>query len=63
MTNLGVEVKAKHCRKCTWCAEYDDWAVIANTHTPVYFCTKKAPIEPDAKCPYFCEPYNEEEED
>ena len=71
MTDLGLKTESKHCRKCCWCAEYDDYDVIANTHTPVYSCTfgkgidGKAPTKPtlDEKCPYFNKPYKEEGEE
>lgn len=63
---------ARHCRKCQWCAKYDDYDVMANTHTPVYHCqfpgdtfrrgkTDEATL--DNQCPYFDEPYREETDD
>jgi hypothetical protein len=70
MYNIGLKTEAKKCRKCGWCAEYDDYDVIANTHTPVYYCTvkdfysKRKPEmvpNPDGECLCYIERGKEDE--
>ena len=72
MTITGVKTENKHCHKCRWCAKYDDYDVLANTHTPVYYCIvgdfyskTKPDMTPTLKndCPCFSEPYKDDEED
>ena len=71
MADIGSKTKSKHCRKCGWCSQYDDWDVIANTHTPVHYCTFKrgingnAPTKPtlNEDCPYFGERYQNDDEE
>ncbi len=70
MGDIGRKTESKHCQKCVWCAKYDDYDVIANTHKPVYYCAfcgeikGKAPVKPtlDEKCFYFSQQYKEEED-
>lgn len=72
MKNIGLETKSKHCRKCHWCAKYDDYDVMANTHTPVYHCQfpggnwkggRQEEPTLDKDCPYFNERYKDEDEE
>ncbi len=71
MTDIGLETIAKRCRKCNWCAKYDNYNIMANSHKPVFYCQfrggidGKATMPPtlDEQCPYFGEPYEDEEED
>lgn len=71
MGNIGLKTEAKSCHKCHWCGKYDDYDIIANTHTPVYYCHfpggnwKRDEQEPtlDKNCPYFNERYVEDEEE
>lgn len=73
MSNIGTETKSKHCRKCSFCTEYDHYDVLANTHTPVFYCHFKKGIfkgdrfqkDPtfDEKCPCFWERLKEDKEE
>lgn len=72
MGDIGLKTECKRCRKCQWCAKYDDYDVLQNTHTPIYYCTvgtfysKKNPkMTPnlDGDCPCFNEPYKDDEDE
>lgn len=72
MPITGAKTENKHCRKCRWCAKFDDYSVLANTHTPVYYCVagdfyskKKPNMTPtfENDCPCFSEPYKDDRED
>jgi len=70
MSDIGLRTTDKHCRKCRWCAKYDNYDIIANTHTPVYCCTFGKGIDGkqdaptlDKKCPYFGEHYLDDKDD
>ncbi len=39
MANLGIKTENERCKSCHWCAKYDDFNVLENTHTPVFYCT------------------------
>lgn len=67
-----VETKERHCQKCSWCDKLDDYNVLANTHTPIYFCvvgdfySRRSPDKKptfEKNCPCFEKPDNEGEED
>ncbi len=70
MTDIGIKTENKRCKKCRWCAKYDDVNVLQNTHTLGYYCTvgdfyskKKHGMEPniEGECPCYGLPYKDED--
>ncbi len=69
MPEIGVKTENKRCKKCQWCAKYDDFNVLQNTHMPVYYCTvgdfhskRKPEMKPniEGECPCYGLPYKDE---
>lgn len=72
MTTTRIKTENKNCRKCKWCSKMDAYDILANTHTPVYYCivgdfySKKSPaMTPTLKndCPCSTERYKDDEDD
>lgn len=72
MADIGLKTETKRCRKCQWCAKYDNHNVLEDTHTPVYYCQvgefyskTKPEMTPnvDGDCLCFGKPYKDDEDE